>query len=567
MHDNRILQSHPGRWKGAYLLLFALGLFWVGNAVETVSAQPASPVFVGAGDIAGCSWTADIETALLLDNIVAQSPSATVFTAGDNAYPNGTAAEFTNCYEPTWGRHKARTRPSPGNHDYNSSGATPYYNYFGANAGPAGRGYYSYDLGDWHIISLNSNVPAGAGSAQEQWLRDDLRTNPASCTLAYWHHPLFNSGEVHGNDPRTQALFQALYEFGADVVITGHEHIYERFAPQNPSAQADPTGIRAFVVGTGGTGLYRIGNIQPNSQVRNATTHGVLKLTLNSTSYDWEFIPIAGQTFSDSGSALCFSKPQVTITATDATAREAGPTTGTFTVTRTGPTTSALTVLYSVSGTATAVSDYGTLSGSVTIPSGAASAPITVTPVNDRLVESPETVTVTVTANAAYAVGAPSSATVTITSDDVAPATVTITATDATATEAGPTTGTFTVTRTGPTTSALTVLYSVSGTATAVSDYGTLSGSMTIPSGAASAPITVTPVNDRLVESNETVMVTVTANAAYAVGAPSSATVTITSDDVSPATVTITATEPRRQRPAPPPARSRSRAQALPPVP
>lgn len=316
MSDTSILQSHPRRWKVAYLLLFALGMSVVSNRIDTVSAQ--SPVFVGAGDIADCGRTQDQATALLLDGI-----AGTVFTAGDNVYPNGTTAEFNNCYHPTWGRHKARTRPSPGNHDYNSSGATPYYNYFGANAGPAGRGYYSYNLGAWHIISLNSEVPAGPGSVQEQWLRTDLAANTAACTLAYWHRPLFSSGSGHGNDPSTQALFEALYEFGADVVITGHDHNYERFAPQDPDGQADPTGIREFVVGTGGAALRPIGTIQPNSEVRNATTYGVLKLTLHPTSYNWEFIPITGQTFRDSGGMPCFTSgpplpgTQVTLNVTD----------------------------------------------------------------------------------------------------------------------------------------------------------------------------------------------------------------------------------------------------------
>lgn len=167
-----------------------------------------------------------------------QFPSATVFTAGDNAYPNGAAVEFNIFYAPTWGRHKARTRPSLGNHDYNSSGAGPYYSYFGANASPAGLGYYSYNLGSsWHIIALNSNVAAGVGSAQEQWLRTDLEAAiTAPCTLAYWHHARFSSGANHGNDAHTDALFRALYEYGTDVVITDHDHIYERFAPQDPNA-------------------------------------------------------------------------------------------------------------------------------------------------------------------------------------------------------------------------------------------------------------------------------------------------------------------------------------------
>ena len=272
-----------------------------------VGAVAAQQVLVGSGDIAG-SWSADEATAKLLDGLFPTlvTPGA-VFTVGDNAYGSGTASEFTTYYLPTWGRHKARTRPSPGNHDYASSGAGPYFSYYGANAGTAGQGYYSYTLGDWKIISLNSNVASGVGSAQEKWLRQELTANPKNCTLAYWHHARFSSGSGHGSDPRTAALYQALYEFGADVVISGHDHIYERFGPQSPSAQPDPTGIRAFVVGTGGASLVGIGTIKANSEVRNTATHGVLKLTLNPTSYNWEFIPVAGQTFRDTGSMSCFA--------------------------------------------------------------------------------------------------------------------------------------------------------------------------------------------------------------------------------------------------------------------
>ena len=259
----------------------------------------ADPVFVGAGDIADCLTTTDTDTAALLDGI-----DGTVFTAGDNAYLFGTPMDFTNCYEPTWGPHKARTRPAPGNHDYISPGAIPYYAYFGTHAGPFGRGYYSYNLGAWHIVSLNSNIPAQAGSPQEQWLRADLAANPTQCTLAYWHHPLFSSG-LHGNDTRTLDLWRALYEFGADVVVTGHDHDYEQFHRQNPDGVADVNGIREFVVGTGGTTLRAFDVIKPNSAVRDSDTHGVLKLTLHPTSYDWEFLPIAGRTFTDSGSRPC----------------------------------------------------------------------------------------------------------------------------------------------------------------------------------------------------------------------------------------------------------------------
>src|SRR5258706_1266614 len=262
----------------------------------------ADPVFVGAGDIAFCGLDTDEATAALLDRI-----EGAVFAAGDNAYLVGSAADFANCYAPTWGRHKARTRPAPGNHEYYTPGAAPYYAYFGSHAGPSGRGYYSYNLGAWHIVSLNSdvNVPAGAGSPQEQWLRADLAANPTQCTLAYWHHPVFSSGQ-YGNNPRMRDIWQALYEFGADVVITGHEHDYEQFHRQNADGVLDANGIREFVVGTGGITLRPFLVPQPpNSAVRNSDTHGVLKLTLHPTSYDWEFIPIAGDTFTDSGSRPC----------------------------------------------------------------------------------------------------------------------------------------------------------------------------------------------------------------------------------------------------------------------
>lgn len=258
-------------------------------------------VLVGAGDIADCSSGGDEATATLLNGI-----SGTVFTAGDNAYPDGAAADFSLCYEPSWGRHKARTRPSPGNHDYRTSGASAYYSYFGGNAGPSGRGYYSYDLGDWHIVSLNSNISMSAGSAQETWLRADLAASTKRCTLAYWHHPRFSSSSNHGNQPETQPLWEALYDAGAEIVISAHDHTYERFAPQTPTGTANSSrGIREFVVGTGGRDLYGFGTAQPNSEVRNNDTFGVLKLTLGSGTYAWQFLSVAGSSFTDSGTGAC----------------------------------------------------------------------------------------------------------------------------------------------------------------------------------------------------------------------------------------------------------------------
>jgi acid phosphatase type 7 len=274
--------------------------------VHAAQAQTTGdPVFVGAGDIASCSSTGDEATAQLLDGIV-----GTVFTAGDNAYFSGTDDEFRNCYEPSWGRHKARTKPSVGNHEYQTLGAAGYFNYFGEAAGNRSKGYYSYDLGKWHIIALNSMCHRVGGCADKSpmvnWLKKDLAANKnKKCTLAYFHHPLFSSGE-HGNNGQMHSAWKALYAANADVVVNGHDHNYERFAPQDPQGKKNnKRGIREFVVGTGGTFLRPFADIKPNSEVRNADTEGVLKLTLHSTSYDWEFVPVAGKTFRDSGTTNC----------------------------------------------------------------------------------------------------------------------------------------------------------------------------------------------------------------------------------------------------------------------
>jgi acid phosphatase type 7 len=268
-------------------------------------ARAVSVVLVGAGDIASCSSAGDEATARLLDGI-----SGTVFTTGDNAYNSGTATQFKTCYHPSWGRHKARTRPSVGNHEYNTAGASGYFNYFGSAAGDPRKGYYSYNLGEWHVVALNSmcNQVGGCGatSPMVSWLKQDLAANPKKCTLAYFHHPLFSSGFHHGNTPRMKPSWDALYAANAEVVLGGHEHNYERFAPQSPSGVANSArGIREFVVGMGGRSHYSFGTVQPNSQVRNANTYGVLKLTLHPSSYEWKFVPVAGKTFTDSGTTSC----------------------------------------------------------------------------------------------------------------------------------------------------------------------------------------------------------------------------------------------------------------------
>jgi acid phosphatase type 7 len=263
-------------------------------------------VLVGAGDIANCAisdGSGAVATAALLDRI-----PGTVFTVGDHAYPSGTAKEFRDCYDASWGRHKARTRPAPGNHDYLTSNAKAYYEYFGDSAGPDRRGYYSYTLGAWHVVSLNSFIAADRGSPQIEWLRKDLKDNRATCTLAYWHIPVFSSGP-HGSDVRTSAhmleAWRVLYEFGADVVINGHDHDYERFAPQDPKGKADPRGVREFVVGTGGGGTYDFRQIRPNSEVRHSRSYGVLKLVLGATDYNWDFVSGAGEPFQDRGASAC----------------------------------------------------------------------------------------------------------------------------------------------------------------------------------------------------------------------------------------------------------------------
>ena len=261
-------------------LLFAL----VTGFSFFVAAQEDA-VLVGAGDIASCDDLAGAQaTAKLIDDI-----PGTVFTVGDAAYPDGSDEDFAKCYGPTWGRFKDRTRPSPGNHEYHSDGASGYVHYFGSAAGDPKKGYYSYDLADWHVIVLNSQCAevggCGAGSPQEQWLRLDLKAHPTKCTLAYWHSPLFSSGAKHGNDPAIKPLWEALYAANVEVVLNGHDHDYERFTPQDPSGKLDlQKGIREFVVGTGGKNSHRtFANTQPNSEIHQADTFGVLKLTLRAT--------------------------------------------------------------------------------------------------------------------------------------------------------------------------------------------------------------------------------------------------------------------------------------------
>jgi hypothetical protein len=268
---------------------------------------PGPPVVVAAGDIADCAKEGDEATATLVGGI-----EGTVLTLGDNAYPEGTAEDFAGCYDPSWGQFKARTRPSPGNHEYHTEGARGYFDYFGEAAGDPDEGYYSYDLGAWHIVALNSNcgegeIRCGPGSAQVRWLEEDLANNDEeACTLAYFHHPLFTSGEYRPGEERMERLWEVLYDAGVDVVLNGHDHNYQRFAPQDPEGRADPEdGIREFVVGTGGRSNYQISQPIVNTEVYNDDTYGVLKLTLHPKRYEWEFVPVDGESFTDSGAAQC----------------------------------------------------------------------------------------------------------------------------------------------------------------------------------------------------------------------------------------------------------------------
>jgi len=276
-----------------------------GNSSPATAPTDQTTILVGAGDIADCRDLSGAEaTAKLLDQV-----PGTVMAVGDLAYPDGSKENFV-CYDKTWGRAKSRTRPAPGNHEFHALGATPYFDYFGAAAGASKTGYYSYELGAWHIIVLNSEckdvLGCESGSPQETWLRADLALHPTACTLAYWHKPLFSSGGAHGDELTVKPLWQALYAANADVIIGGHDHDYERFAPQGPDGTADPKrGIREFVVGTGGKNHRPFGPPKPNSELRDASAFGVLKLTLKPNAYDWQFIPEAGKNFTDSGGGAC----------------------------------------------------------------------------------------------------------------------------------------------------------------------------------------------------------------------------------------------------------------------
>jgi hypothetical protein len=267
----------------------------------TTTIPVLSQVFVGAGDIAMCDVLEPArQTGRLLSTIGGQA-----FTLGDNAYFSGSAQEYRDCYDTTWGSERGRTRPVPGNHEYEAGNAgIPYFNYFGGNAGFAPQGYYSYELGsNWHAIALNSNIPMSENSPQGQWLRNDLAVSHTKCTVAYWHHPLFTSAQ-NGPTPSVRDFWRQLYAAGVDVILVGHEHVYERFAPQDPDGRFDPVrGIRQFTVGTGGALLYNFVTVAANSEAR-IRAFGLIKLTLGGDSYQWQFIQTNGAV-ADSGTGQC----------------------------------------------------------------------------------------------------------------------------------------------------------------------------------------------------------------------------------------------------------------------
>jgi acid phosphatase type 7 len=299
----------------AVLLLLAAALM-CGIAAGRAEADP---VIAAAGDIAcapGSTTTSTKCRQTYTSDLLVGAGLSGVLVLGDAQYQHGSYSGFTRSYDLSWGRVKPITFPAAGNHEYLTTGAGGYFDYFnGVNAftGPAGdrdKGYYSFDIGTWHLIALNSSdhcsaVGCAKDSAQETWLRADLVMHPTSCTLAFWHHPRFNSGH-DGNATFMQTMFQDLYDANADVVLGGHAHDYERFAPQDPKGKLDRSrGIRQFVVGTGGAFFTPFGSRLPNSEVRNGSTYGILKLTLHPASYDWQFVPEAGKPFTDSGSDSC----------------------------------------------------------------------------------------------------------------------------------------------------------------------------------------------------------------------------------------------------------------------
>ncbi|MFN0063966.1 MAG: metallophosphoesterase family protein [Myxococcaceae bacterium] len=276
---------------------------WTVVAVGDVACDPNDSDFAQAqGQNGRCAMAATSQVA------EAQSPDA-LLMLGDLQYETGSADAFAQSFDVTWGRHKPKMKPAPGNHEYETPGAAGYFGYFGGLAGPDERGYYAFDLGPWRTYSLNSNCDeaggCGQGSPQWAWLAQDLADHPRRCSLAYFHHPRFSSG-LHGDHDQMQAIWALLYQHGVEIVLTGHDHSYERFSPLNDSAEADTAhGIRQFVVGSGGKNHYVRVRFREASEVFDSSSYGVLKLVLRPSAYSWQFVPIDGDAFSDSGTAAC----------------------------------------------------------------------------------------------------------------------------------------------------------------------------------------------------------------------------------------------------------------------
>lgn len=256
---------------------------------------------VAAGDIS-TTWIAGQKST---SKLVRRLDPTRVLALGDLQYPSGALRDFRRYYDRTWGRFKKRTRPSPGNHEYLTEGARGYRRYFGSAAKSRGHTYYSFDLGTWHLVSLNANIDRDADSKQVRWLKADLKATNKRCVLAYWHQPRFSSGSSHGNDSSVSTFWKVLFRKHADIVLNGHEHNYERFRKQAPQGRFDKRGIREFVVGTGGAGLYPFGAAQPNSRKRISSSFGVLRLTLRHDGYRWKFVSVGGDVLDRGGPKRC----------------------------------------------------------------------------------------------------------------------------------------------------------------------------------------------------------------------------------------------------------------------
>jgi acid phosphatase type 7 len=286
------------------VLSLIFGFSTICGAESATSSQPEVMIFA-VGDLAQCDLVGPDESPTAKVAHLVEGNANPILMLGDLAYPDGSKQDFSHCFDPPWGKFKGRIFPVPGNHEYHAADAAPYYTYFGERAGVAKEGYYATQIGSWRVIGLNSNVDVAVGSAQESWLRDELTAHPARCTLAFWHHPRFSSGR-HGDTPSMDAIWRDLYNARVDVVLAGHDHDYERFAPQGALGERDvQRGMREFVIGTGGAALRPIDFIGANSEARSSESFGVLKLTLRDKSYGWEFIAVAGNSFRDSGEALC----------------------------------------------------------------------------------------------------------------------------------------------------------------------------------------------------------------------------------------------------------------------